>query len=104
MENKIKKLNKNIELKPKIVQKDNITVRLKNYNSDLLAKMVKQKAEHDKSMQEAKVELEKFNKQVVDLKAQTSVADRQNNQKLKEELKKAATTNQVLNNDNLQLL
>lgn len=44
MENKIKNLNKNIEyFKVEIVQKDKVTIGLKNQNDDLLEKMAKKK-------------------------------------------------------------
>lgn len=77
MENKIEKLNKNIEqFKVEVTQKDKIMAKIKNSNNDLLAKMVKQKVEHDKNIQELKDELENKKKQVVESKSQTNATDK----------------------------
>lgn len=57
MKSKIEKLNKKIgQFKVETDQKDKIMIELKNHTSELLAKMIKQEIEYDKSLQESKVE------------------------------------------------
>lgn len=70
-------------------------VRLKNQNNELIKKLAKQKAEHDKSLQEAKEKLDKLKKQIEELKAQSNIMYIQKAQKLEEELKKTTIENQV---------
>lgn len=76
---------------------------LENQNKNFIEKLSKQKAEHDKSLQEANIEMDKMKKQIEDLKSQSNIVDRKKDHKM-EELKKIVATKQVLNNDKINLL
>ena len=78
--------------------------RLQNQINELIQKLAKQKAEHDNSLQEAKIKPEKLKKQIEELKAQSSIIDRENTQKIEEELKKSIAANKVLNDDKMKVL
>jgi len=67
----------------------------------LIEKLSKQKDEHDKSMQEANLELEKIKKQIEEVKAQSNVVEWEKAQKI-EDLKKTMAANKILSNDKVK--
>lgn len=77
---------------------------LNNQDNELIEKLAKQKAKHDKNLHEEKAEMDKLKKQIEELKTQSNIVDTQKGQKMEEELKKTTTTNKVLNDDKIKLL
>lgn len=105
MENKIDKLNKKIDqYKKDYSKKDKMIDRLQNQNKELIEKLAKQKSKHEKSLEQAKVEIKNMKKQIENLKSQATVLEKQKSQHIKEELKKIIATNKVLNDGKMKLL